>query len=633
MTFLTPIALLAVLLAIPILLLYMLRLRRRDVIVSSHFLWQQVLLDTEANTPWQRLRRNLLLFLQLLILALLVLALIRPAQVIESISAGRTVLLIDASASMSATDMDGRTRFEAAKTQARQIIANLGPQDELMLIRVADATEPVTSYTSDATQLRAALDAMQPGQGAGDWSTALTLAAAGAAGAEQFNILILSDGNIPDVGQLPENVPAPQFISIGRSGDNWAVSALAARTLPGQPTQLYAQVQNDTSKAAKVSLVVRLDGELWESASQEVSANSQRAFIFQVDQPFQTVEAQLVLPDGTADYLALDNTAYATAVQQTTRRVLVIGPTPNLFLEQVLRSLPGVQTFRGDAARGIPNQPYDLYVFDGWLPEALPAADLLIIHPPRSTALFTVGDSQALSATPITAVSTHPLLRYVDFETVNIRAFTPISGADWATPLAQTDVNGLLWAGDVDGRQIVIVPFDLRDSDWPLQISFPIFMSNAMNAFTPASAIVGDSNLRVGDTLRIRPPLDATALTITRPDQSQDVLTLVADVAYGSTTQPGLYTLTIAAGDTPVIQAFAVNLFGTGESRIAPQTTLNLGGKAAPETAEAQFTLREFWSLAALLALVVLLLEWAAYHRRLRAPQSARLAPRSTAKI
>jgi len=633
MTFLTPIALLAALLAIPILLLYMLRLRRREIVVSSHFLWQQVLLDTEANTPWQRLRRNLLLFLQLLILALLVLALVRPAQVIETISAGRTVLLIDASASMSATDMGGQSRFEAARTQARQIIDNLGPQDELMLIRVADVTEPVSLYTTDAAQLRAALESMQPGQGAGDWSTALTLAAAGAAGAEQFNILILSDGNIPDVGELPENVPAPQFIAIGSSGENWAVSALAARALPDQPTQLYAQVQNDSDQAANVSLVIRLDGELWESSSADVSANSQRAFIFQVDQPFQTVEAQLVLPEGVTDYLALDNTAYATAAEQTTRRVLLIGETPNLFLEQVLRSLPGVQTFRGDAARGIPQQAYDLYILDGWLPSELPDADLLFINPPASTPIFSVGEARELPTTPITTDSAHPLLRYVDFEAVNIRAFTPISGADWATPLAQTDAGGLLWAGETDGRQIMIVPFDLRDSDWPLQISFPIFMSNAMNAFTPASLVVGESNLRVGETLKIRSPVDTQSLTITQPDQTQQTLTLAGEVAYGGTTQPGLYTLTVAAGDAPQTQAFAVNLFGTGESRIAPQTALNLGGQAAAAEGEAQFTLREFWPLAALLALIVLLVEWAAYHRRLRAPTRAPVVPRSTAKI
>ena len=67
--FLTPIAFTGLALALPIILLYLLKLRRRETPVSSNFLWQQVLQDAEANTPWQRLRRNLLLFLQLLILA------------------------------------------------------------------------------------------------------------------------------------------------------------------------------------------------------------------------------------------------------------------------------------------------------------------------------------------------------------------------------------------------------------------------------------------------------------------------------------------------------------------------------------------------------------------------------------
>ena len=75
MSFLSPIAILGALVAIPIILLYILRLRRRETVVSSNFLWQQILRDNEANTPWQRLRRNILLLLQLIILALLVLAL------------------------------------------------------------------------------------------------------------------------------------------------------------------------------------------------------------------------------------------------------------------------------------------------------------------------------------------------------------------------------------------------------------------------------------------------------------------------------------------------------------------------------------------------------------------------------
>src|SRR3982750_567333 len=105
MALLTPIALVGALLAIPIVLLYMLRLRRREVVVSSTFLWQQIVRDNEANTPWQRLRRNLLLFLQLIILALLVLALARPFITVPAVTTGQIELLLDASASMKASDM------------------------------------------------------------------------------------------------------------------------------------------------------------------------------------------------------------------------------------------------------------------------------------------------------------------------------------------------------------------------------------------------------------------------------------------------------------------------------------------------------------------------------------------------
>ena len=61
MSFLTPLFLLLGLLAGPIVLMYMLRLRRREITVSSTLLWQKLLRDREANAPWQKLRRNLLL--------------------------------------------------------------------------------------------------------------------------------------------------------------------------------------------------------------------------------------------------------------------------------------------------------------------------------------------------------------------------------------------------------------------------------------------------------------------------------------------------------------------------------------------------------------------------------------------
>jgi Ca-activated chloride channel homolog len=124
MSFLAPLAFVGALLAIPVILLYMLRLRRREVVVSSTFLWQQILRDREANTPWQRLKRNLLLFLQLLILAALVFGLARPFIVVPAVSAGQIAVLLDASASMNATDSPDGTRFEEANVLKKRNAAH-----------------------------------------------------------------------------------------------------------------------------------------------------------------------------------------------------------------------------------------------------------------------------------------------------------------------------------------------------------------------------------------------------------------------------------------------------------------------------------------------------------------------------
>src|SRR3990170_3237413 len=111
MSFLTPLFLALSALALPIVILYMLKLRRREVEVSSTMLWQMLLRDREANSPWQRLRRNLLLFLQL--------------------------VLLDGSASMNAADAPGGgTRFEAARAAVRQRIDGLGPDGNMSLILV-----------------------------------------------------------------------------------------------------------------------------------------------------------------------------------------------------------------------------------------------------------------------------------------------------------------------------------------------------------------------------------------------------------------------------------------------------------------------------------------------------------------
>lgn len=637
MAFLAPLAFLGLSIAIPILLLYMLRLRRREVVVSSTYLWQQIVQDNEANTPWQRLRRNLLLILQLIILALMVLALARPFITVQSVSSGQTALLLDASASMRAIDIsDGAaTRFSEAQRQALDVVNSMSAGQVMTVIRVGAAPEVLAPYTADRDQLRAAITAAQPGSGAADWLGALTLAAAGGAGADDFTLLIISDGGIDPLLDfssltLPGEV---RFIQVGERSDNVALTALATRALPGQPPQLFGQITNYGDAEAEVILNLRVDGAAVPVASSRyvVPPRSDLPIVSTsaLSMDFRTLQADLTVSVNSQgrDYLDLDNTAWAVARGSSERRVLLL-TEGNLFLEQGLRSMPGVELIRGQIDRPLPTQPFDLYVFDGVLPAALPAGDILVLNPPRSTPLFTVGGLTEATAN-LRAASDDPLLTFVDFRNVNVLNFRQVVAVGgWARTLIEADGGPLLLAGDVQGRQVAVLTFDIRNSDLPLNIAWPVLLANLLEWFTPGQVLVNTGSLNVGDTVIARPPLEADRVRLVRPDgETRDQEVIRDTLIFTDTDAPGLYTLEVYQDETLIrSQVFAVNLFNAVESDIAPRA-LTLGGvELSGEMADepGQF---EFWPLVALLALAMLLVEWYAYHQRSRIPTLLRRRP------
>src|SRR5882757_1431775 len=117
MNFLAPLAF-AFAASIPVVIVFYLLKRKRVVkLVSSTLLWQKFLAETQASAPFQKLRRNWLLFLQILLLILAVLALSRPFFATKARSSELRVLILDASASMQSTD-ETPSRFEKARKEA-----------------------------------------------------------------------------------------------------------------------------------------------------------------------------------------------------------------------------------------------------------------------------------------------------------------------------------------------------------------------------------------------------------------------------------------------------------------------------------------------------------------------------------
>lgn len=616
MSLLAPLALFGAAILGPLIIaMYLLQLRREERTVSSTFLWQRMVRDVEANAPWQRLRRNWLLLLQLLILALLVLALARPFVFAEGISGRNLVIILDRSASMGAVD-DGVRRLDAAKARAIQLIDQLPDGGRATIIAAGGLMEVPASATTDQRELRAAINAIELSVGGtSDLAQPLTLASALVARTEQSEVAIISEGNVT----IPPDLEVPALVSffpIGTRQDNVAISAMVLQPGVGSQT-LFVQATNyDPSTAVSRRIDVFLDGTLFNAYSITLQPSSERSIVVEVPPDVQLAEARL----SGEDALALDDRAWAVSRVGNVTNIRIVGPG-NRFLTTALGLLPGVQattvptttTSFEETAAQVP-----ITILDRTVPATLPPGNLLFIAPPRSTEFFSVtGVLEFPSVQPV--VGDEPLLRNVSLSDVSVLETVRIVPGTWARVIVDSDGAPLLVAGERDGRRLVVLAFDLLKSDLPLQVAYPLLMANIINFLAPGTGVESGA-VAPGEpiTLQLDPAITQVRLTlpdgtVVTPPINNNLLT------FADTDTLGVYALELLR-DTEVVseQRFAVNLFAPTESQVTPQQQIPVQQKGGIQNAVApntQSARQEFWRWLAAIALVVLLVEWLVYQR------------------
>src|SRR5947209_322282 len=159
---LAPLALILAVLAVPIILMYVLKLRRQEYRVPSTLLWRQALEDIQANAPWQRLRFNILLLLQLLALAAAIFALARPAYSRSHVMAGDLALIVDQSYGMQARDV-APSRFAAAQDRARSIASLRAGGNVVSVIGMGAHPHLAIANSDDSGAISDAIDSLRVG--------------------------------------------------------------------------------------------------------------------------------------------------------------------------------------------------------------------------------------------------------------------------------------------------------------------------------------------------------------------------------------------------------------------------------------------------------------------------------------
>jgi len=592
-----------------VVLFYLLKRKRVLKLVSSTLLWQRFLAETQASAPFQKLRHNWLLILQLLLLILVVCALARPYFAGKTVGGRLLVTILDASASMQSTD-EAPSRFEKARREALGLVDSMHDTDLMVVLLAAGHTEVKQSPTSSKTALRRALQGCAVTDSPTRLGEALKLAQPLVRDRNDAEVHLFSDGAAAELGDLEREALNVVYHRFGQRSDNRGIVTLDVRSHPENPAQraIFVSVANASSNAAATELELLFEGQLVEARALSLGPRETAPQVFTATQEKDGVFTCRLT--GKDDLAADDQAAIVSLLPQPAKVLLVT--KGNGYLEKALRAVPSVNlTVASDSADEA--KDYDFTVLDDLAPSVWPTGNLLAIRAAQTNWLDVLG---RVEGPPIVDwKNTHPLLRFVSFDNVGIDEAVAVKPPPWATPLVDSPNTPLLLAGERARQRVIWIGFNLLHSSWPLRISFPIFIANAVEWLNPATANAAQFQVRAGDPIRFSPATPLTNATLRLPDGSRRNVTLdtaAGELVFGETQHQGVYQL--EAGTNKV--AFCVNLLDSVETDTTPRAELNFGKYTRVRATTVKQASLEVWRWIAAAGLGLLLFEWWYYHRR-----------------
>lgn len=635
-------------------LLYVLRQRRRRLEVPFSPLWQKVLGQSEAMSLWQKLLRLLSLLLQLLVLALLTLALGDP-RLGRSAEGRSMVLLIDASASMQATipALPGKTRLDLARAAAEDLVRGLHGDDLAVVVQLDGRPAPLGGFSDDEREILAQLGQVRARDSAADLPAGLWLAQALLQGRPRPQVILFSDGGFDEsalqkkpAGIEVRFVPLPKPALLRPSDGNAAITSFAVRRYRRNRLSYEVLLQlayfpspSGPKTAKKATLELRQEGELVDVQQLDLVPGEQTRKLYPSLSGAGThLEAVLRLADGEVDLLPLDNRAYAVLPERKRVRLLMV-TRGNLFLEGALLAASAGEENHLQIDKVAPTAysdeqaaRYDAVLFDAWTPPQPPDAHAIYLDPQGAESPFPIAKSIA-SPYLSDLDEQHPVLRWVSLADINMSRASVFRLGPFDRALAQMLKDPIVVAREQPGpsgmRRSVALGFDVRQSDLPLRVAFPVLLMNAIDWF--AGDVDEDlGSFRTGTTLVV-PLRGGRGRADSRTPDSQLAQTRQAELTlpsgqvatvpvhegivklYGE--QTGFYSLRVP--DLLRGFALALNLVASEESAALVKSELQLehttlrppdGGQAALK--------RTLWPYLLLAALLLLFLEWWTYHRR-----------------
>ncbi len=635
MSWLSPMMAWFALLIPAVVILWFLKLKRQSVEVSSTLLWLRVLADKRVNSPFQRLRRSLLLLLQILVILLLTAALTQPVQRGEQLAGRVHLLLIDHSASMNADAGQG-SRLDLAKEKCRKRIENMGPEESAVIISFGMGAKSLTPVTADRSVLQRALSKLDAGVTETRIGPAMELAMSIAIRQSDAVAVIYSDGCFEPWEGKQIALPV-EYEPLGSSTENSAITALAARTeySAAASLRIFVEVRNlgkapisgllslklgDTPVRVAESTAL-LPGERWPHTFELTGDRGGSGEILEV----------VWEPDGV-DLLGADNRAWIVIEPLTDLHLWKVGP-PNFALDDALSVLPHLTVERlevsevKDRLERPGTELPDVFLWDRVSPAVLPRNSAHLFLGALPPGIWDP-EPQLVDWPPIVSWDReHPLNRFIRYSFLDgaipkawVLPQIPLSRA-----LLDTRGGALIRTFRQESTEGIVVAFNISETRWPLQPSFPFFLQAALE--TLGRPMQTAQSVSPGSLISFEGEPGVSKYTLINPSGVSTEVTAGTDGWFRttSTDELGLYQITwedpsgsMESGDPNERERVVpVSLLSLRESTIEPKEAVEIAGSSVTEeSANRALIQKDYWPWLLAIGIFIFLGEWYLYHRR-----------------
>ncbi len=608
-TFLWPVFL--VVLVPIIIIMYLLKQKAKDEKVASLYLWREMVRNDMANTPWEKLKKNWLLFLQIFTLIVLIVALMSPYFLSGLVSAGKACIIIDTSASMSSDYDDNMTRLDKAKEEAVSYVRGLKSGTEITLITSDRSAMLLSSKSQDKANIIDQIKNIECSSYAGNTSEGVQMADALNTEGKGLEVLVVTDSDV-DVKNLDATV-----VDVYSAIENLGIEYVSHGYDKDGKLTILVKVNNYGKEDASRDVAIYQGENLIDVKETTVSAGESKIVYFDnISVDADVFFAQISGKDGCE----ADNIAYDVLKEEQISKVLLV-TNANVYLEKALNLIENVKVTKTDDVYSVTDfekQGYDLYVFDGMVPINLPSSGNIIIFNADCDEIARM--DKYVNNTYVSG-SESKVTRYLDALEFGVAQTYTYRTPDYAESFltcneydaegAVTGTRDVAFIGENEGRTYAMVGFDLHNSELPLYMEFPVLIYNLVNECVSGGSLA-EYSVQGGDAVGINAVVDEDFPRVIKPD-GEEVQLSDFRCNFTGTDQYGEYNLVQTVKGEEVKNPFVVN-YPSSESNILTHPSLSVSSDEKVVTeVKGVLNIRNF---IIIFALILLMIEWIAGLRR-----------------